>query len=87
MRMSLLKAAPVEPPPELEPPPGLAPAPAGAAAAARPPSPTTEELLAALPDACTAALSRLDVDQLERLARAFGYQATEQIVASPIEAD
>ena len=81
------QAASAEPPPGVEPPPGLEGESAGAAAAARPPSPTTEELLAALPEACTAALSRLDVDQLERLARAFGYQATEQIVASPIDTD
>ena len=74
-------AAPVEPPP------GLPPPPAGAAAAARPPSPTTNELLAALPDACAEMLGHLDADQIDRLAAAFGRQATEQIASSPSEAD
>ena len=60
---------------------------AGAAAAARPPSPTTNELLAALPDACAEMLSHLDADQIDRLAAAFGRQATEQILSSPSEAD
>ena len=56
--------------------------PAGAAAAASPPSPTTNELLAMLPDACTEACSHLDADQLRHLAAAFGYQATQQIEES-----
>ena len=81
------KAAPVGPPPGLETLSGSPPAPAGAAAAARPPSPTTNELLAALPDACAEMLSHLDADQIDRLAVAFGRQATEQILSSPSEAD
>ena len=56
--------------------------PAGAAAAANPPTPTTNELLAMLPDACTEACSHLDADQLRHLAAAFGYQATQQIEES-----
>ena len=71
----------------IESPPGLPPPPAGVAAAARPPSPTTNELLAALPDACAEMLSHLDADQIDRLAAAFGVQATEQIMSSPSDAD
>ena len=77
----------VESPPEIGPPPGLAPEPAGIAAAASPPSPTSAELLASLPDACAEALRNLDADTINRLAVVFGGQAAEQTPSSPSEAD
>jgi len=78
------------------PPPGLPPPPAGALecarlvdliAAASPPSPTANELLSALPDACAEALSHLDADTIKRLAAALGGPAVERTSPSPSEAD